>query len=96
MAKGWASKPTGTRWACNHGKLPGMAVGWLVCEYLCGWAGVCRACLVEAGLIVPQEVPWAVCSRHWAKVETGQCKCVDGYVVPVEACEMAGGELAEE
>ena len=68
-----------------------MAAGWLVCGQGCGWVGVCYTCLAEVGLCVPQAVPWAVCSRHWAWVESGHYRCVDGYVVPVEM-EVVGGE----
>ena len=101
MPKGWGGKPIGTRWICNHRKVPGMAAGWLVCGQFCGWAGVCRTCLAELGLGLPQEVPWAVCSRHWAWVESKQYRCVDGYVVPVEVVgdgvyEEAGGMPVED
>ncbi len=73
-----------------------MAFGWLVCTASCGWIGVCRECLVEVGAVVPQEVPWAVCSRHWKFVESGQYRCVDGYVVPVEVVEALRAETCGE
>lgn len=95
----------GAQW-CNHEKVSGTAAAWLVCREYCGWVGVCRSCLVELGLAVPQGVPWAVCSRHWVGVKSGKSRCVDGYVVAVEEVfvddeedemyEEAGGMLAEE
>lgn len=84
MPRGWAGKPMGTRQYCGHSKVAGAAAGWLVCSQYCGWVGVCRACLAEWGLPVPQGVPWAMCPEHWALVQSGQYRCVDGYVVPVE------------